>query len=58
MLSMSGVLAISIIGRVTEDVKQRNVNIQGDEKQVYNLSVAINGYISRKEYISFFNRIT
>ena len=55
MLSMSGVATISIMGRVTEDVKQRTVNIKGDEKQVYDLCVAVNNYIFKKEHISYFN---
>lgn len=52
---MSGVAIISIMGRVTEDVKCREVNTKKGPTTVYDLSVAVNSWVAGKDVGTFYN---
>ena len=53
---MSGAASITIMGRVTEDVKTRSVTTKSKgAMEVYDLSVAVNSWVAGKEVVTFFN---
>ena len=53
---MSGFANITIMGRITEDVRSRVVSTKSKgEITIHDLSVAVNSYVSGKDVLTFYN---